>query len=59
MKVKIFFGQIAKDLEDKINKFIKDKQVVCVTQSESDGNEGYCVTISVWYKEPIGMEIPK
>lgn len=54
MKVKFFCwqpGELGSDFADRVNRFIADKEIKWVCQSESgDGNENWNVTVAVWYK---------
>ncbi|SDJ90283.1 hypothetical protein [Natronincola ferrireducens] len=51
MKIQIFSGRNRKELEEEINLFIQDKQVVSIAQSESFGERHWHITITVVYEE--------
>jgi hypothetical protein len=56
MKVKLFFYSQSKDIEVKINEWLKDNKnikLLCIRQSEVQKTEiaEWDLTISIWYKE--------
>lgn len=53
MKVKIFYERYMAELEDMINDFIKDKEVINVSFSDACSNDGLLGTYSalILYKE--------
>lgn len=53
MKVKIFYERYMTELEDMINEFIKDKEVINVSFSDACSNDGFLGMYSalVLYRE--------
>ena len=49
-KIKIFTGN-GEDMEDKVNDFIKDKDVIEIVQSESVYDGFKNLTITIWHYE--------
>ena len=51
MKVKVFYlNAVAEKVEEEINEFIKGKKVLFVCQTESQGEEGWGINITIWYE---------
>ena len=50
MKVEIFGQETKRELEDEINKFIKDKEVIDIKFSTVKRNLGYYYTVCILYK---------
>jgi hypothetical protein len=53
LKIRIFNGDNAKVLENNVNRFIRDKNVISINQSESNGEctPKFNITITVLYEE--------
>lgn len=50
MRVEIFGQETKRELEDEINKFIKDKEVIDIKFSTVKRNLGYYYTVCILYK---------
>lgn len=53
MKIRIFNGDNVKALEKDVNRFIRDKNVISIIQSESNGDNTpkFNLTLTVLYEE--------
>nr|DAQ69279.1 MAG TPA: Sporulation protein Cse60 [Caudoviricetes sp.] len=50
MRVEIFGQETKRELEDEINEFIKDKEVIDIKFSTVKRNLGYYYTVCILYK---------
>lgn len=57
MKAKIFTGNPGEPLfMEGINKFLaRDHCIKFINQSESDGENGFSITISIFYDDSLGL----
>jgi len=50
MKIEVFSGSNRKILEEEINLFIQDKQVITIAQSENNNGRNWYLTITILYQ---------